>query len=131
MIVLAKNYDKAIIYRPGEKQMFVVAKTKAQVGDRIESYDGGGNLYTNDLAFALMKLYGIPYAIEVVKDIIDEVDIEDYGYFKCEVCGEVKPIEERCERHFYKTDNVCVDCCYDCRKDEELDEIVDRLREEL
>lgn len=131
MIVLAKNHDKAIVYRPGEKQMFVVARTKAQVGDRVESYDGGGNLYTNDLSFALMKLYGIPYQVEVVKDIMDEVDIEDYGYFKCEVCGEVKPIEERCERHFHKTDNVCVDCCDECRKDEELDEIVDRLRGRL
>lgn len=129
MVVLAKYNGKAIIYRPGEKQMFVVAKTAAEVGEHIDHYDGGTNFYTKDLAEAFRKLYGIQYKINVALDILDNAALEDFGYFKCSECGDVLPVEFRCDEHFDKDDNVCVFCCDECQKNELIDELIDIAKE--
>ena len=128
MVVLAKYNGKAIIYRPGEKQMFVVAKTQAKVGEHIERYVGGTNFYTSNLAEAFIKLYKIPYKIDVAVDILENADLEDFGYFKCSECGDVMYTELRCEEHFDKDDNVCVFCCDECQKNESVDALIDIAR---
>ena len=121
MKVLAKYFNKAVIYRENEKQCFVVAETNAKVGDEIREYVGGRNYYTNNLVNAVLKLYNINYNIESIQTVMDNVDLDDFGIFECEICGETHELCERCTEHHEKWDNVCQDCCENCRKEIDYD----------
>lgn len=112
MVVLAKNGNKAIIFDRNGNKKFIVAETTAKVGDTINKYEGGYNLYTNDISRAVLNLYGINFNIETVKMVMDEVDLDDFGIFECEKCGKTKYIDNLCVGNEYGI-KICKDCDLD------------------
>lgn len=136
MKVIAK-YNKNILLMNDEiKPRFFVLKYNApiEVGQEIlySGLDSGNVLMSSTNIFeAVIALYKIKYNIDTVLEVMDSVDIENFGIFECTQCGKTYPIEERCTHHYDKYNNVCQNCCEDCKKESDfwdnVDAEVDRI----
>lgn len=127
-IILAVKNNKAIVYRGGErycKFACVILEQHKQynVGDTIDSWFSGK--YYNSITSCVLNFHHINYNIDTVVAVMDDVDLDEFDIFECEVCGETLDIDERCKEHYSKWDNVCKHCCEECKDEQAYWDSVD------